>query len=78
MCSDSITKQPPRGVPSKRYSENMQQVYRRKPMPNCDFNKVALQSNFVEITLRRECSPVYLLHIFRTRFHKNNSGGLLL
>ena len=36
-------KQPPRGVPRKRYSENMQQIYRRTPMPKCDFNKDALQ-----------------------------------
>ena len=35
-------KQPPRGAPRKRCSENMQQIYRRTPMPKCDFNKVAL------------------------------------
>ena len=33
-------KQSPRGVPRKRCSENMQQIYRRTPMPKCDFNKV--------------------------------------
>ena len=37
-----------------------------------------LQSNFFEITLRHVCSSVNLLHIFRTPFHKNISGGLLL
>ena len=55
-------------------------------MPKCNFNKVAkqsvisikLQSNFIEITLRHGCSPVNLLHIFRTPFPKNNSGRLLL
>ena len=36
-------KQPLTGVPRKRCSENMQQIYRRTPMPKCDFNKVALQ-----------------------------------
>ena len=36
-------KQPPRGVLRKRCSENMQQIYRRTPMPKCDFNKAALQ-----------------------------------
>ena len=36
-------KQPPRGVPRKRCSENMQQIYRRTPMPKRNFNKVALQ-----------------------------------
>ena len=36
-------KQPPRGAPRKRCSENMQQIYRRTPMLKCDFNKVAKQ-----------------------------------
>ena len=31
-----------RCVLKKRCSENMQQIYRRTPMPKCDFNKVAL------------------------------------
>ena len=44
-------------------------------MPKCDFNKV---SNFIEIALRHGCSPVNLLHIFRTPFPKNTSGRLLL
>ena len=34
--------------------------------------------NFIEIALRHGCSPVNLLHIFRTSFPKNTSGGLLL
>ena len=37
-----------------------------------------LQSNFIEIPLRHECSPVNLLHIFRTSFPKNISGRLVL
>ena len=69
-------KQPFRGIFRKRCSENMQQIYRRTPMPKHDFNKV--ESNFTEIALRYECSPVNLLHIFRTPFPKNTSGGLLL
>ena len=36
-----IQKQPPKGVPRKSCSENMQQSYRRTPMTKCDFNKVA-------------------------------------
>ena len=28
-----------------------------------------MQSNFIETTLRHGCSPVNLLHIFRTPFH---------
>ena len=39
---------------------------------------IKMQSNFVEITLQHGCSPVNLLHIFRTTFLKNSSGWLLL
>ena len=39
---------------------------------------IKLQSNFIEITLWHECSPVNLLHIFRTPFLKNTSRWLLL
>ena len=34
--------------------------------------------NFIEITLRHGCSPVNLLHDFRTPFTKNTSGRLFL
>ena len=65
-----------RGVLEKRCSENMQQIYRRKPMPKCDFKKVA--SQLIEISLWHGCSPVILLHMFRTPFPRNTSGWLLL
>ena len=39
---------------------------------------IKLQSNFIEITFRHECSPVNLLNIFRTPFLMNTSGRLLL
>ena len=39
---------------------------------------INLLCNFTEITLRHWCSPVNLLHIFRTAFPKNTSEGLLL
>ena len=61
-------KQQPRGVLKKRCSENMQQIYRRKP----------LQSNFIEIALRHGCSLANLLHIFRTPFPRNTSAAWLL
>ena len=51
-------KQLPRGVLKKRCSENMQQI--------------KLLCNFIEIALRHGCSPVNLLHIFRTPFSKEN------
>ena len=38
-------KQPPKGVPRKRCSENMQEIYRRTSMPKCDFNKVENQTS---------------------------------
>ena len=69
-------KQPSKGVFSKTCSENMQQIYRRIPMPKCGFNEIT--SNFIEIALRHGCSPVNLLHIFRTPFTKNTSVRLLL
>ena len=65
--------QPSKDVLRKRCSENMLQIYQRTPMPKCDFNKNAKQ-----IALLHGCSHVNLLHIFRTPFPKNTSGGLLL
>ena len=40
---ENSQKQPSRGVIKKRCSQNMQQIYRRTPMPEYDFNEVALQ-----------------------------------
>ena len=39
---------------------------------------IKLQSSFIEITLRHGCSPVNLLHIFRTPFTNNTSERLLM
>ena len=39
ICKEQ--KQPSRDVLRKRCSENMQQIYRRTPMPKCDFNNLA-------------------------------------
>ena len=69
---NKFQEQPSRDVLMKRYSENMQQIYRRTPMPKCDFNKVAA------IALRHGCSPENLLHVFKTPFLENSSEGLLL
>ena len=38
-----MIQQAPRGVARKWCSEKMQQIYRRTPMPKCDFDKVAKQ-----------------------------------
>ena len=37
-----------------------------------------LLCNFIEIALQHGCSPVSMLHIFRTSFSENTSGGLIL
>ena len=39
---------------------------------------IMFQNNSIDITLRHGCSPINLLHIFRTAFFKNISGWLLL
>ena len=39
---------------------------------------IKLLCNFIEIALQHGCSPVNLLHIFRTPFPKNTSRWLLL
>ena len=46
-----VQKQPPRGVPRKRCSENMQQINRRTPVRKCDFNKVAT----AEVRFQQSC-----------------------
>ena len=69
-------KQPYIGALKKRCFENIPQIYRRTSMPKCDFNEVLC--NFIEIALWHGCSPVNLLHIFRTPFPRNTSGWLLL
>ena len=38
---------------------------------------IKLPCNFIEITLQHGCSPVNLLHLFRTPFPRNTSGWLL-
>ena len=57
-------KQPSLGALVKRSSESMQQIYRRKLMPKCDFNKVPKQ--LIEIKLRHWYSPVnnFTEHVF--------------
>ena len=39
----SFQKQPSSGFLRKRFFVYMHQIYRRTPMPKCDFNKVAKQ-----------------------------------
>ena len=45
-------------------------------MPKCD--SIKFLCIFIEIARWHGCSPVNLLHIFRTPFARNTSGWLLL
>ena len=69
-------KQPPWGVHRKRCSENIQQIYRRTPMPKCDFNKVVLQL-YWNHTLAWLLSCKFAAY-FQNNFLKNASVWLLL
>ena len=64
-----------RGALFKRCCGNLQKFIGQNPSRR--LISIKLQSNFIKITLRHECS-VNLLDIFRLPFPKNNSGGLLL
>ena len=55
-----VQKQLSRGVLSKRCSENMQKIYRRTPMPKCDFNKFRIpftRNTSERLLLDVECLP---------------------
>ena len=69
-------KQPYRGVLRKSCSEICSKFTGEHPYRNVI--SIKLLCNFTEIAFWHRCSPVSLLHIFRTPFAKNTSGGLLL
>ena len=70
-----MQKPPSRGVLRKRCSENMQQIYRRTPMPKCNFNKVSLE--YWNRTSAWVFSCKFAVYIQNTCL-KNTSGWLLL
>ena len=72
ISSHSLEKQPSIGVLIKRCSENMKQIYRRTPIPKCDFSKVSKQLSW------NHTSALVFTYKFRTSFRKNTSGELLL
>ena len=45
-----------KGVLKKKYSENMQEIYRRTPMPKCDFDKVTPMGDSTGVTAILLCS----------------------
>ena len=71
-----VQKQPPRGVPWKRCSENMQQIYRRTTIPKCDLNKVAEQLR-LNWTLARVFSCKFAACFQNTFFWEHVSTALL-
>ena len=81
LWSSKMEKQPSRGVLSKRCSE-LYWNHTSAWVFSCEFaayfQNTFYYSNFIEITLRYGCSPVNLVHIFRTLFTKNTSERLLL
>ena len=50
----------------------------RREHPCWKVNSIKLLFNFIEITFRHGCSPINLLHIFRTPFPGDISAGLLV
>ena len=67
-----IQKQPSRGVLWKRCSENMKQIYKRKPMPKCDFNKVAFLHIFRTLFSKNTFGWLLLYIFFRDHFSWKN------
>ena len=64
IISLPFQKQPSRGVLRKRCSENMQQIYRRIPLSNCDFNKVAKQLTFWKLQLSTIVEKCLKIHSY--------------
>ena len=60
----TLRKKPSVGVLMKRYSQNMQPIYRKTTTPKCDFYKVALQLD--EVTFLHGGSLVCIIseHLF--------------
>ena len=64
-----LQRQPCRGVPTKNVSENMQPIYRRTPMPKCDFsNRNQLQSNlfkpYFKMSVLLQFCCIFSEHLF--------------
>ena len=71
-----LQKQSPGGVLIKRCYENISKFTEEHSCRSVI--SIKLLSSFVEIALQHECSPVNLLHVFRTPFYKSTSGWLFL
>ena len=69
-------KQPPRGLSRKGILKICSKFTGEHPCRSVI--SIKLLCNFLKITLQHGCSPINLLHIFRTPFLTNTSGRLLL
>ena len=75
-----IQKQPLWGVLRKRCSEDIQQIYRRTPMPKYDFNKVALQLYWNHTSVwvfSCKCAAYFLNTFYQEHLWKAASGYTL-
>ena len=72
----SIQNQPARGFLGEGFLKICSKLTGEHPRQS--FILIKMLCNFIGITLSHGCSPVSLLHIFRTPFPKKTSEGLLL
>ena len=73
-----LSEQSSEDVLKKRYSENLQQIFRRPPMPKLQHTVKEIAKQFYWNHSLVWVFFVNVLHIFRTPFPKNTFGGLLL
>ena len=76
MYKDILTQKKFPETALQRFSENCSKFTGEHPRRSVI--SINMQINFIEIALWHGYSPVNLLHILRTPFLKNFSGGLLL
>ena len=69
-------KEPSRAVLKKRFLKICSNFKGENPC--WSVISIKLLCNIIEITLQHGCSPLNLLHIFRTSFSKNTSGDCAL
>ena len=76
LCAKTFESSPPEVF----YGKDILKICRKftGEHPHQCLISIKLESNFIEITVRHGCSLVNLLHISKTPFYINISGGLLL
>ena len=66
-----LQKQPPKGVPRKSFSENIQQIYRRTHMPKCA-RKLSSGCNFLRTLIKSRPTGICELYFNVFQNQKNN------